>query len=103
MVGQAAYFNGSTYMDVGQHPSLEPVDRFTLMAWIRPAAGIAADAGLLVHCNETAAAWRLLIKENHPDKLVAEGLPQDFIDMATSKMATINNAWGTIQKQRGLK
>ena len=49
------------------------------------------------------AAWRVLIKENHPDKLVAEGLPQDFIDMATSKMATINNAWGTIQKQRGLK
>ena len=49
------------------------------------------------------AAWRTLIKENHPDKLVAEGMPQDFIDMATSKMATINDAWGKIQKQRGLK
>jgi DnaJ like chaperone protein len=49
------------------------------------------------------AAWRTLIKENHPDKLVAEGMPQDFIDMATAKMATINDAWGKIQKQRGLK
>ena len=48
-------------------------------------------------------AWRTLIKENHPDKLVAEGMPQDFIDMATAKMATINDAWGKIQKQRGLK
>lgn len=49
------------------------------------------------------AAWRSLIKENHPDKLVAEGMPQDFIDMATAKMATINDAWTKIQKQRGLK
>ena len=48
-------------------------------------------------------AWRALIKENHPDKLVAEGMPQDFIDVATQKMGTINDAWGKIQKQRGLK
>ena len=48
------------------------------------------------------AAWRTLIKENHPDKLVAEGMPQGFIDMATAKMVTINDAWGKIQKQRGL-
>ena len=73
--------------------------------------GVAHDA------DDTAvrAAWRTLIKENHPDKLVAEGMPaefvdlatermpQDFIDMATAKMATINDAWTKIQKQRGLK
>ena len=47
------------------------------------------------------AAWRTLIKENHPDKLMAEGMPQDFIDVATSKMATINEAYSTIQKRRG--
>ncbi|MEX2453180.1 MAG: TerB family tellurite resistance protein [Rhodospirillaceae bacterium] len=49
------------------------------------------------------AAWRTLIKENHPDKLMAEGLPKDFIDMATSKMATINAAWAEIRRKRGLK
>ena len=49
------------------------------------------------------AAWRTLIKENHPDKLIADGMPQDFIDVATAKMATINDAWSKIQKQRGLK
>lgn len=61
--------------------------------------GVAHDA------DDTAvrAAWRTLIKEKHPDKLVAEGLPQDFIDVATAKMATINDAWTKIQKQRGLK
>lgn len=49
------------------------------------------------------AAWRTLIKENHPDKLIAEGLPQDFVDMATTKMATINGAWQEVRKQRGMK
>ena len=48
------------------------------------------------------AAWQTLIKENHPDKLIADGMPQDFIDVATAKMATINDAWSKIQKQRGL-
>ena len=49
------------------------------------------------------AAWRTLIKENHPDKLIADGMPQDFIDVATAKMATINDAWSKIRKQRGLR
>ena len=53
--------------------------------------------------GEVRAAWRTLIKENHPDKLIADGMPQDFIDVATAKMATINDAWSKIQKQRGMK
>lgn len=52
--------------------------------------------------EEVRAAWRTLVRENHPDKLTAEGMPQDFIDVATAKMATINAAWGQIRKQRGL-
>lgn len=61
--------------------------------------GVAHDA----NDDEVRAAWRTLIKENHPDKLMADGMPQDFIDVATAKMATINDAWSNIQKQRGLK
>lgn len=76
------------------------------------AAHVGADAsdpyailGVPHDANDAAVrtAWRTLIKENHPDKLMAEGMPQDFIDVATSKMATINDAWAAIQKQRGLK
>jgi len=52
--------------------------------------------------EEVRSAWRTLVRENHPDKLTAEGMPQDFIDVATAKMATINAAWGQIRKQRGL-
>jgi DnaJ like chaperone protein len=46
-------------------------------------------------------AYRKLIHENHPDKLIAQGLPQEFIDLANEKMAAINSAYDTIKKQRG--
>ena len=61
--------------------------------------GVAHDAD----DDAVRAAWRVLIKENHPDKLMAEGLPQDFLDLATKKMAAINAAWEEIRKQRGLR
>jgi len=47
------------------------------------------------------SAYRQLIRENHPDKLMAQGLPQDFIDLANEKMASINAAYDTVKKQRG--
>ncbi len=61
--------------------------------------GVRHDAG----DDEIRAAWRALIQENHPDKLIAQGMPEDFIAVATEKMAAINAAWDEIRKQRGLK
>lgn len=52
---------------------------------------------------EVKAAWRKLTRENHPDRLVAEGLPQEFVDLANEKMATINVAYDRIAKSRGFK
>ena len=49
------------------------------------------------------AAWRKLIRENHPDSLIAQGMPQDFIDVANDKMAAINGAWDAVRRQRGFK
>lgn len=60
--------------------------------------GVAHDAS----DDEVRAAWRTLIRENHPDALTAQGMPQDFIDIATEKLATINDAWDKVRKQRGL-
>jgi DnaJ like chaperone protein len=48
-------------------------------------------------------AWRALIRENHPDRAIARGLPQEFIDLATEKLATINDAYDRISRQRGFK
>lgn len=47
--------------------------------------------------------YRKLIRENHPDTMMAKGLPQEFIDLANEKMATINAAYDRICKQRGIK
>lgn len=49
------------------------------------------------------AAWRKLTRENHPDRLMAEGLPPEFIDLANEKMAAINAAYDRIAKERGIK
>ena len=49
------------------------------------------------------AAWRKLIRENHPDTLIAQGMPEDFIAVATEKIAVVNAAWDQICEQRGLK
>jgi DnaJ like chaperone protein len=47
------------------------------------------------------AAHRKLVLENHPDRLVAQGMPQEFVDLANEKLATINAAYDQIQLQRG--
>ena len=53
--------------------------------------------------DEVKKKYRALIRENHPDVLMAKGVPQEFIDLATEKMAAINVAYGQIEKQRGMK
>ncbi|MBC8338144.1 MAG: co-chaperone DjlA [Rhodospirillales bacterium] len=53
--------------------------------------------------TEVKKAYRKLIRENHPDTLIAKGMPQEFIDVANEKMAAINAAYDLIEKERGLK
>jgi DnaJ like chaperone protein len=60
---------------------------------------ISRDAG----DDEIKKTYRKLIRENHPDTLMAQGVPQEFIDLATEKMAAINAAYDRIEKERGLK
>lgn len=52
--------------------------------------------------TEVKQAWRKLIQENHPDRAIALGLPQEFIDLANEKLAAINDAYDQISRQRGL-
>lgn len=49
------------------------------------------------------SAYRKLVIDNHPDKLVAQGMPQEFVDLATEKLATINAAYDRVSAERGLK
>ena len=44
--------------------------------------------------------YRRLIRENHPDRLIAQGVPEEFIRVANEKLATINDAYDRIERER---
>jgi DnaJ like chaperone protein len=44
--------------------------------------------------------YRKLVAENHPDKLIARGLPREFVSIASKKIAAINEAYDQIAKER---
>lgn len=52
--------------------------------------------------EELRAAWLKLVRENHPDSLAARGVPAEFIDRASEKVARINAAWDRIKRDRKL-
>jgi DnaJ like chaperone protein len=52
--------------------------------------------------EELKSHYHKLVAENHPDKLMARGVPKEFVAIATEKVATINEAYETIAKERGM-
>ncbi|WP_316860129.1 DnaJ family molecular chaperone [uncultured Cohaesibacter sp.] len=53
--------------------------------------------------KELKSHYRKLVRENHPDRLIARGVPEEFVRISTEKLATINNAWSMIEIERGLR
>lgn len=51
--------------------------------------------------EEVRKRYRKLVSDNHPDRLIARGLPQEFIKIATTRVAAINAAYEMIE--RGLR
>ncbi len=48
--------------------------------------------------DEVKRVYRLLVAEHHPDRLIAKGVPEELIDVATARMQAINQAYNTIIK-----
>jgi DnaJ like chaperone protein len=44
--------------------------------------------------------YRNLVVENHPDRLIARGLPPEAIALANDRLAVINRAWERIERER---
>jgi DnaJ like chaperone protein len=61
--------------------------------------GVAHDAGE----NEIRHTYRLLVRENHPDSLMARGVPPEFVKLANDKLAAINAAYDRVIEERGFK
>lgn len=47
--------------------------------------------------DEVRAAWRKLVRETHPDQMMARGVPEEAIKLAERRMVAINRAWEEIQ------
>ena len=49
---------------------------------------------------EVKKAYRRLMSQHHPDKLVAKGLPEEMMKLATEKTQEIKAAYEVIQTHR---
>ena len=47
-------------------------------------------------------AYLKLVAENHPDRLMARGLPQEALRLATERLAAINRAFERIERERAV-
>jgi len=52
--------------------------------------------------EEIKRTYRLLVRENHPDSLIARGVPEEFVRLANEKLAAINAAYARIMQERRL-
>jgi DnaJ like chaperone protein len=53
--------------------------------------------------DEIRRTYRRLVRENHPDSLMARGVPEEFVKLANDKLAAINTAYAKILVEQGLK
>ena len=50
--------------------------------------------------REIKRAYRKLISQYHPDKLIGQGVPEDMIEQATERSKEIHAAYELIEKHR---
>jgi len=54
-----------------------------------------SDADLKAH-------YRREVQETHPDRLIARGVPEEFVRIANDRLAALNEAWAKICAERGI-
>lgn len=52
---------------------------------------------------EVKKAYRKLVSQYHPDKLVSHGLPEEMMEVAKNRVREINTAYDRIKQARGFK
>ena len=50
--------------------------------------------------EEIKNKWKTLAMKHHPDRLIAQGIPQDIIETNTYRLKEINNAWDLIKNKK---
>jgi DnaJ like chaperone protein len=62
-----------------------------------PYAVIGVDRGM--NFQEIRRRYRALVRDNHPDRLIARGVPPEFVAIATERIAALNVAFEIIERQ----
>lgn len=57
--------------------------------------GVAPDAPM----PEVRAAWRQAVRESHPDRMIARGVPQEAVRLAEKRLVAVNAAWEEISRR----
>ena len=52
---------------------------------------------------EVKKAYRKLVRQYHPDRLVSQGLPEEMMEKAKVRVREINTAYDAIKQARGIK
>jgi len=52
--------------------------------------------------DEVKTAYRRLIRENHPDRLIGQGMPAEAIRLANQKVAALVAAWQKVRVDRNI-
>ncbi|MEZ5769555.1 MAG: molecular chaperone DjiA [Paracoccaceae bacterium] len=73
--------------------------RFVPDATPDPYAVLGVDPDMAL--DEIRVAWRAQVREYHPDRLIARGVPEEAVKIAEKHMIAINRAWEEIQETRG--
>ncbi len=50
--------------------------------------------------EEIRAVWRGLVRDTHPDRMLARGLPEEAVKLAEKRLIAVNAAWDAIQDSR---
>ncbi len=51
--------------------------------------------------DEIRKAYRKLVRETHPDQMMARGVPEEAIQLAQNRLVAINTAWDEIEANHG--
>ena len=58
--------------------------------------GVAHDTPM----EDVRAAWRQAVRDCHPDRLVARGLPEEALRLAEQRLVAVNRAWEEISGKK---
>lgn len=66
------------------------------LAQAREILGVSRD----MDAEDIKKTYRRLVREHHPDMLIAGGLPKELIDAATARMAQVNRAYDVLRPDK---